>query len=113
MSVKNRSNSEHYVWAEVCDGWRILDGEDLSVIEERMPPSTSEVRHIHGQANQLFYVLQGALVIEVDGTCFHLAKGDACNVRPGQEHQARNESSAPVQFLVISAPTTREDRQPC
>jgi len=33
-----------------------------------MPPSTSDVRHIHGQANQLFYVLQGALVIEVDGT---------------------------------------------
>lgn len=113
MSLRNRANSEHYVWAEVCDGWRILDGQDLSVIEERMPPGTSEVRHVHGRANQLFYVLQGALTIEVDGDCVQLTAGDACNVQPGQKHEARNVSSEPVWFLVISVPTTRGDRQPC
>jgi len=113
MSVRNRANSEHYVWAEVCDGWRILDEQDLSVIEERMPLGTSEVRHIHGRANQLFYVLQGVLTIEVDGDCVQLLSGEACNVRPGQKHKARNVSSEPVSFLVISAPTTRGDRHKC
>lgn len=112
MSVRNRANSEHYVWAEVCDGCRILDEQDLSVIEERMPPGTSEARHVHGRANQLFYVLQGTLTIEVEGDVVHLSAGDACNVKPGQKHQAHNASSEPVRFLVISAPTTRGDREP-
>ena len=106
----NRSNGEHYVWADTRDGWRLLDGQELSVIDEEMPPGSSETRHVHAQANQLFFVLHGTLTLEIEGDHVHLCEGDACNVQPGQKHQAQNASSEPVRFLAISAPATRGDR---
>jgi mannose-6-phosphate isomerase-like protein (cupin superfamily) len=112
MALTNRTTAEHYRWGDVCDGWRLLDTEHLSVIEERMPPGSTEVQHVHAKATQLFYVLEGALTVEVDAARVDLSVGDACDVRPGQSHVARNESSAPVRFLVISSPTTRGDRRP-
>ena len=38
--------------------------------------------------------------------------GDALSVRPGAAHRASNEGGAPVRFLVVSAPTTANDRRP-
>jgi hypothetical protein len=40
-------DAEHYVWGSVCDGWRLLNEADLSVIQERVPPGQGEVRHFH------------------------------------------------------------------
>ncbi|WP_375551583.1 cupin domain-containing protein [Rhodophyticola porphyridii] len=112
VAVVNRSNAPHDKWAEVCDGWRLLDGDDLSVIEECMPPGAAEVMHVHDKANQLFFVLDGTLTIEVDGRTDRLGPSDGLNVRPGQIHQARNEDAvSDVRFLVISSPTTRGDRK--
>ena len=103
---------EHYFWSEVCEGWYLLDRADISVIEELMPPGTKEVRHSHSRANQLFFVLEGKLTIEVYGVVKHLHTGDALNISPETVHQARNEEADPVRFLVISAPSTKGDRQP-
>jgi hypothetical protein len=29
-------NTEQYSWGEGCDGWRLLKGDDLSVIQEHV-----------------------------------------------------------------------------
>ena len=108
----NRSNADHYVWAGICNAWRLHEGQDLSVIDEEMPPGARETRHVHARANQLFFVLHGTLTIEIEGDVVHLSAGDACNVQPGQKHQAQNASDQPVRFLAISAPTTKGDREP-
>ncbi|GLQ27577.1 cupin domain-containing protein [Sulfitobacter pacificus] len=112
MGMKNRINAEHYIWGDACEGWRLLDDNDLAIIEERMPPGTAEVRHKHRQANQVFYVLSGTLTLEVNGVVEHLSAFDSMNVRPELPHQARNEGEEDARFLVISAPTTRGDRTP-
>ncbi|MBO6604055.1 MAG: cupin domain-containing protein [Roseicyclus sp.] len=44
--------------------------------------------HVHDKANQLFFVLDGTLTIEVDGRTDRLGPSDGLNVRPGQIHQA-------------------------
>ncbi|MEM1430857.1 MAG: cupin domain-containing protein [Pseudomonadota bacterium] len=111
MSISSTKTAPHYVWGDRCDGWRLLDGADLSVIEERMPPGTAELRHVHDRANQLFYVLEGRLSLSLADGPLELGPGDALNIRPGTEHQARNDGDDPVRFLVISAPTTAGDRQ--
>ncbi len=38
MSVKDTSTGEHYRWGDGSEGWHLLKREDLSVIEERVPP---------------------------------------------------------------------------
>lgn len=83
-------NAEHYVWSDVCDGWHLVRGETLSVIEERMPPNAKEQRHFHTRARQFFYVLEGELTMELEGQEHHLAAGQGLEIVPGKAHQAMN-----------------------
>jgi mannose-6-phosphate isomerase-like protein (cupin superfamily) len=108
--IKNKSNAEHYQWGTVCDGRRHLERPDLSVIQERIPPSAGEITHYHDHARQLFFVLSGELQIELAEQRFHLAAGDSLEVAPGNRHRVRNEGGVDATFLVVSAPTTRGDR---
>lgn len=107
----NRHTAPHYLWQEICDGWRLMDGEDLSVIHERMPSGVSEERHWHDKANQFFSVLSGQLSMELEGVLHRIGAQEGLNVPAGAAHQARNDSDDSVEFLVISAPTTRGDRR--
>ena len=110
IRVANRQNSEHYIWGERCDGWHLVREASLSVIEERMPPGTTEVRHRHGNAQQFFFVLSGRAIMEVEGEFVELARGEGIHVLSGKRHQIRNESNEPVEFLVISQPPGHGDR---
>jgi len=110
MKPTDRQSAEHYVWGGSCDGWHLVKTPALSVIEERMPPGASEVRHYHEKANQFFYVLRGALLIEVDGNEIELNIGQSLPIAAGQPHQVRNLSARDVEFLVISNPPSHGDR---
>ncbi|MBL4918325.1 cupin domain-containing protein [Szabonella alba] len=110
--IVDRSSTEHYLWGQDCDGWLLLPGDDLLVIEERMPPGTAETRHFHNRARQFFYVLSGTLTMELDGKVYQVSARRGIAVPPGQPHQARNDTAEDVFFLVISSPTSRGDRQP-
>lgn len=108
----DRGSAPHYRWGAVGEGWRLLDAADLSVIEECLPPGGSEQRHRHQRARQCFYVLSGEAIIEIEGERIRLVAGQALHVAPGAAHCFRNEGTEPVRFLVVSAPTTRGDREP-
>jgi mannose-6-phosphate isomerase-like protein (cupin superfamily) len=110
MDVKNMQNTEHYTWGDVCDGWRLLNRPDLSVIRERIPPGRGEVVHYHTRTRQLFYVLEGQLDIIAGETTARLTQGDSLEIPPMQHHQVRNASDSDVDFLVVSAPSTINDR---
>jgi mannose-6-phosphate isomerase-like protein (cupin superfamily) len=106
----SRENAEHYRWGVDCDGWFLVRDKSLSVIEEFMPPGSAEVRHHHEHAQQFFYILDGEVLMEVDGENHLLAAGTGMHIMPGTRHQIRNPSSSPVRFLVISQPSSRGDR---
>jgi mannose-6-phosphate isomerase-like protein (cupin superfamily) len=106
----NRENSEHYTWGTGCEGWHLVKDEQLSVIEELMPPGSAETRHHHERAQQFFYVLSGELLIQIEDQTILIEGGSGIRVLPGQRHQVRNPSSGPTQFLVISQPPSHGDR---
>ena len=108
----SKETVEHYTWGDGCDGWHLVQRPELSVIHERMPPGTHEVRHLHGTARQFFFVLSGAVTIEIDGRREVLRAHQGVEVPPGAPHQVLNESQDDVEFVVISHPTTRGDRVP-
>ncbi len=111
MSKVDLSTARHYVWGEACDGWHLHEGEDLSVIEERVPPGAAEARHRHARARQFFYVLEGEATLELDGSIHVLGRGQGLHVPPGAAHQLRNDSRADARFLVVSSPRSHGDRE--
>lgn len=111
-AIISSSCADHYIWAQVCDGWHLVASEGLSVIEEQMPPGASEQRHFHTRARQFFYVLEGELTMEVEGSTHCIGVRQGIEIAPGEPHQAINRSPELVRFLVISAPPARSDRVP-
>ncbi|MBM3116867.1 cupin domain-containing protein [Jeongeupia naejangsanensis] len=112
MRVIDTSNAEHYRWGDACDGWHLVKQTGLSVIEERVPPGGSEVRHAHARARQFFYVLAGELAIEVDGVTHRVTAGQGLDIAPTQAHQVCNRGDIDARFLVVSQPPSHNDRIP-
>jgi uncharacterized cupin superfamily protein len=106
----SRAVGQQFGWGDGCEGWHLVRAQNLSVIEERMPPGTSEARHWHARARQFFYVLSGTLTLEVEGVTHSLAARTGIELPQGTAHQAINETVADVEFLVISEPPSHGDR---
>lgn len=111
MGVVDTKTGRHYRWGAASDGWHLLEGEDLSVIQERVPPGDRERRHRHARARQFFYILAGEATLEIDGREVVVAAGQGIEVPPGTLHQFFNRSSADVEMLVISSPRSHGDRE--
>lgn len=114
QSVENKcvstKTAPHFLWGECCDGWWLKKGGSFTVIEEMMPKGTSEIRHFHHRTEQFFYILEGALILELDGVEHPLKEGDSIVVSPCVLHRVFNKSPQSVRFLVVSCPDSREDR---
>jgi mannose-6-phosphate isomerase-like protein (cupin superfamily) len=111
MRPTNTQNAEHYAWGEVCEGWHLVKREEVSVIQERVPPGAAEVKHFHRRARQFFFVLAGEATLEVGDAVFVLRQHEGIEVAPLVPHQFRNEAEQDVIFLVISVPPSQGDRE--
>jgi len=113
-TVISAANAEHYTWggpnSTDCDAWYLVRTPDLNIIEELMPPGTSETPHHHVHARQFFFVLAGELTLSVEHHDFLLHPGEGLEVAPGRLHQAINRSASPVRIVVTSQPPSHDDR---
>ncbi len=106
----DRVPPKHYKWGQNCDGWHLVDSPEISVIHEKMPSGTSAERHFHNKATQLFYVISGEAVLEIEGKRIVLGSNESVEVTPGMKHCIFNESSIDLEFVVVSRPSAQGDR---
>lgn len=110
MEITDINNAPHYHWGDNCNGWLLLNTPDLSVKEELMQPGTREQLHYHKSARQFFYILEGVASFYIAGQKVRLNSSQGLKVLPGVHHQIVNESASHLKFLVISQPSTENDR---
>lgn len=110
MHPISTQSAEHYTWGQGCDGWHLVRGHELSVIQERMPPGTSEVAHYHARSRQFFFVIAGTLSIQIDGQTHVLTREHGLEIPPKISHRAYNDGNTETTFLVISVPPSHGDR---
>lgn len=110
MTVISTKNAEHYQWGNQCDGWHLVKSPALSVIQERVPPGCSEVRHLHAKSEQFFFVLSGCATLEVNGEVFELAESQGFHVPSNVPHQLSNKAQVDLHFVVTSTPPSHGDR---
>lgn len=107
----SKQTAEHFTWRDVCDGWHLANQPTrLTVLQECMPAGTSEARHFHREAYQFFFILSGVATLEINGKREILYPQEGAEVPPLTPHQMLNCSDAPMEFLVISQPNSRDDR---
>lgn len=108
--ILSKQNTKHYFWGEKCSGWHFVQSQDLHIIEELMPPNTSETKHYHNIAQQFFYILKGVATFEIEAETYEIKEREGVHILPNIRHQIKNITNQNLEFLVISQPTTRGDR---
>lgn len=108
--IIDKQNAEHYLWGDHCDSWILADTAGLSVKQESMPAWTREKLHFHAKAQQFFYILQGSATFYLENDKIIVTRQKGILVQPKTEHYIANETAERLDFLVISQPTTNNDR---
>jgi mannose-6-phosphate isomerase-like protein (cupin superfamily) len=103
-------SAEHYLWGDNCDGWHLLQRDDASIIQERVPAGKTEAMHYHRVSRQFFYILAGSGTMRVSDEIFILHQGEGVEIPPLARHRFENNSNTDVVFLVISIPKSHGDR---
>ena len=106
----SRQTAKHYFWKEVCDGWHLVERDDLSVIAEKMPPNMAEDMHYHNKSRQFFYILSGQATMRFADREVVLDSGNGIEIEPGEAHQMNNCSDSEIEFIVVSMPKSHGDK---
>jgi uncharacterized cupin superfamily protein len=71
--------------------------------DHTVPPGYAVPPHIHDTEGEVFYILEGELTLEGPQGVLKAGPGDTAALPCGKMHSFRNETGAPVRFLVIAA----------
>lgn len=109
-NVIDRNTAEHYLWGANCDSWVLADTAGLSVKQESMPGGAREKLHLHTNAQQFFFVLSWSAIFYVGNNKIIVAEQKGILIKHRTKHYIANETDKKIDFLVISQPTTNNDR---
>ena len=62
--------------------------------------------HLHSEAENVYLVVSGDVVVRIDGADHRLAPGDAAFIPPGVPHSATNVGASDAELIEIYAPAT-------
>lgn len=86
--------------------WYFLEQSRLPVAVQmwELPPGGSEGAHSHSgdrALDELYLVVEGSAVMNLDGTRHHLGPGDALLAQAGTDHDLTNQGTSALKVLVI------------
>lgn len=79
----------------------------LFVADHVVPPGYVVPPHIHDDEDELFHILDGELTLITDAGERRATPGGTAVLPRGHRHGFRNDSAAPVRFLVVVTPGIR------
>lgn len=106
----SKGNAAQYTWGDNCSSWVLNDTPGLSVKQERMPVGSREQLHYHEHANQFFFVLTGVATFYIEDEMIEVKEQEGISITSNRKHFVVNNTNEPIEFLVISQPSTLNDR---
>ena len=84
-------------------------GGTLAFFHLVAPPMSGPPRHVHTREDELFYVLEGELVFELDGERHTVGAGDTVYLRRGVVHAYQNFTTSAARLLIATTPGVFSD----
>jgi mannose-6-phosphate isomerase-like protein (cupin superfamily) len=93
----------------VGDRYRFLANREdtngrYAIWEAVVPPGGGPPPHVHTREEEGFYVIEGEVLIHVEGQQVRATAGSFVNMPVGSTHWFRNESDRPARMLILAAP---------
>ena len=108
MEIRSRAQAEPFTTTDGSTIRSLLDRSNAPVAHQSLAEATIEageatVRHHHRASEEIYYLVEGAGEMEIDGERTRVAAGDAILIPPGAWHEIRA-GEAPLRFLCCCAP---------
>jgi mannose-6-phosphate isomerase-like protein (cupin superfamily) len=75
-----------------------------SLAEATLEPDEATQRHYHARTEEIYFVLKGSGLMEVDGEAKIVRRGDAILIPAGAWHQLENNGNSELRILCSCAP---------
>jgi quercetin dioxygenase-like cupin family protein len=85
-------------------------GGDVAVFHLTVPPMSGPPLHRHSREDEWFYVLDGTITLEIDGTRTVVKPGDSAFALRGTVHAFQNFTAETGKMLVMTTPGTDFNR---
>ena len=107
MEIRKRAEQEPFTTKDGSTIRSLLDLSNASVKQQSLAEATlakgaSTQRHYHKLSEELYYLLEGCGVMEVDGEECEVGPGDAILIPAGAWHEIR--ATEEIHFLCCCAP---------
>jgi quercetin dioxygenase-like cupin family protein/catechol 2,3-dioxygenase-like lactoylglutathione lyase family enzyme len=83
-------------------------GGAFFMAEVSVPPGGGPRPHVHHREEESFYLMQGALTIQVGGKTLNASPGDFVHLPRGVVHSFRNTGNVDAKFLLVVTPAGLE-----
>ncbi len=108
MEVRNREQAESFTTLDGSTIRVLLDARaggafKQSLAEATLAPGAGTRRHYHARTEEIYVVLGGSGLVEVDGDERDVEPGDAILIPPGAWHEIKA-ADAELRFLCCCAP---------
>ena len=78
-----------------------------SLAEASLPAGGTTQRHYHGEAEEIYFILEGTALMELDGETREVGPGDGILIPPGAWHQITAHDD--LRLLCCCAPPYRHE----
>lgn len=107
MTIENLADQKPFTTKDGSQIRSILDlsnscVKNQSLAEATLPVGAATERHYHMKSEELYFLLEGRGLMEVDGETRDVGPGDAILIPPGARHQIT--AVEPLRFLCCCAP---------
>jgi len=107
MIVQNLDDQKPFTTADGSTIRSILDTTNApvanqSLAEATLPAGDCTDRHYHKQTEEIYFILEGKGIMEINDTARDVSPGDAILIPPGSWHQIT--ASTTIRFLCCCAP---------
>ena len=109
MDVKNLNDVPAFITKDGSEirellAYRNSCIRNQSLAEARLPPGASTTAHRHLKTEEIYYILEGQGLMELEGETRRVGPGDAIAIPPGSRHQITNIGQGLLKFLCCCAP---------
>lgn len=107
MTINQLNEQKPFTTADGSTIRSILDAtnapvQNQSLAEASLPAGGQTDRHYHKQSEEIYFMLDGQAIMEIDGDDRRVVPGDAILIPPGAWHQISAISD--IRFLCCCAP---------